>query len=105
MTVIINNEILEFDWDNWNRYKNETKHNVTVLEAEDAFTDERRLVYLDFRHLGNEKRYAMLAKTATGRLLIVIYTERAQKVRVISARDASGKERLLYEETINRAEI
>ncbi len=105
MTVIINNEILEFDWDNWNRYKNETKHNVTVPEAEDAFTDERRLVYLDVRHLGNEKRYAMLAKTTTGRLLIVICTERAQKVRVISARDASRKERSLYEETINRAEI
>jgi uncharacterized protein len=95
-------KIAGFDWDVGNARKNE-KHGVTQSEAEQIFFNEPLLVAEDAQHSRNETRYQALGKTDFMRLLHVTYTLRAHgtKIRVISARAMSVKERRLYETEAN----
>jgi uncharacterized DUF497 family protein len=86
-----------FDWDDGNSHKNEPKHGVTDREAEEVFFNEPLNVTRSPKG-GSETRYAALGKTYGSRLLAVIFTLRANKIRVISARPMSRTERKLYEE-------
>jgi uncharacterized protein len=88
-----------FDWDSGNARKNE-RHAVTQAEAEQVFFDRRLLVVPDAGHSREESRFHTLGGTVVGRLLHVTFTFRAEgtKIRVISARNASRKERLVYEQ-------
>ena len=88
-----------FDWDSGNARKNE-RHGVTQAEAEQAFFDRRLKQALDPGHSVNEPRYHALGCTAAGRLLHVTFTLRLEgtRIRVISARNASRKERVIYEQ-------
>lgn len=99
MNIIIDDELIEFDWDNWNLDKNWIKHKVSAQEGEQAFADENKIVFLDIKHLGKEERFFLLGKTFTKRLLAIAYTKRGEKVRIISARDVGKKEVAIYEET------
>ncbi|MGH2360215.1 MAG: BrnT family toxin [bacterium] len=45
-----------------------------------------------------EERYILLGKSLRGRLLVVVHAERGDRIRLISARQASGPERRTYEE-------
>jgi uncharacterized DUF497 family protein len=87
-----------FDRDAGSARKNE-KHGVTQSEAEQIFFNQPLLIIEDAQHSRNEVRYQALGKTDSGRLLHVTYTLRAPgtKIRVISARAMSVKERRLYE--------
>jgi len=88
-----------FDWDGGNARKNE-RHGVSQAEAEQAFFDQRLLLVPDPGHAATESRFHALGNTAMGRLLHVTFTLRADgtRIRVISARDASRKERAIYEQ-------
>ena len=87
-----------FDWDQWNVQKNETKHGVSRLEAESAFYDPRYRLFEDRRHSRhNEARYILYARSLEARVLMVGFTVRGRKVRVITARPASRKERRVYD--------
>lgn len=88
-----------FDWDEGNRGKNWTKHRVTDLECEEIFFNEPIAVGQDKSHSTVEKRYSALGRTDTGRLLCIIFTIRDNKIRVISARPMSRKERRPHEES------
>ncbi len=90
--------MIVFDWDQWNRQKNEEKHGVNAAEAESAFADPHLLVYPDMLHSAHEKRFGMLGFSNDNRLLMVGFTRRNGKIRVITARPASRKERKLYDE-------
>lgn len=85
-----------FDWDESNKDKN-LKHGVENWECEQLFFNQPLLVLEDAKHSFVEERFAALGKTDTGRLLVIIYTVRGTKLRVISARDMSKKERSFYE--------
>jgi uncharacterized DUF497 family protein len=87
----------EFDWDQGNTVKNLIKHNVSCQESEEVFFDESQVILDDERHFGSEKRKLIIGKTNAGILLSVVFTVRNNKIRVISARMASKKERKLYE--------
>jgi uncharacterized DUF497 family protein len=89
-----------FDWDNGNARKSADKHDVSQGEAEQAFFNEPLLMVADIRHSGAEARIHALGRTDDGRLLHVTFTLRARgaKIRVISARDMSRKERSYYEQ-------
>ena len=87
---------VEFEWDKGNLGKNK-KHGVEDLESEGAFLDEGKVIFKDVLHSGSEERFILLGKTKLGRLLVVVFTERAKKVRIISARDINKKEVYLYE--------
>jgi len=92
---------LAFDWDQGNREKSLRKHAVDVLECEEAFHDNERVVFRDERHSHREDRYILLGQAKNRRLLYVVFTLRNQGtlVRVISARSVNKKENPLYEKT------
>jgi hypothetical protein len=87
----------EFDWDEGNKTKNRIKHNVTVKEAEQVFFDKKAVQLEDKFHSQIETRYKILGVTKRKRKLHVTFTIRDNKIRIISARDQSKKERKLYE--------
>ena len=85
-----------FDWDQGNINKNR-KHDVEYTECEQIFFNEPIIILDDPKHSFSEIRYAAFGVTDGGRKLVVIYTMRNKKLRVISARDMSRKERTFYE--------
>ena len=105
MGIIIDDELVEFDWDKGNSEKNWIKHQVTIQEAEEAFADGNKIAFLDVKHLGQEERFFLLGKTFINRLLAIVYTRRDERVRVISVRDANKKEVKIYEEAISSTKI
>ena len=88
-------QFLGFEWDGGNLDKN-LKHAVWNWECEQVFFNEPLVVLDDPKHSKAEDRCAAFGRTDAGRLLVVIYTMRQQRVRVISARDMSRKERDFY---------
>lgn len=91
--------VTSFEWDEGNARKNDDKHEVTQAEAEQMFFNEPLLMLPDELHSGDEPRIHALGKTDAGRLLHVTFTLRQNgtKIRVISARGMSRKERVYYD--------
>lgn len=95
--------ILDFDWDQWNIQKNEIKHGVAKLEAESIFFDNELLIYNDLKHsTKKEKRYICFGLSLKNRILMIAFTIRSKKIKIISARPASKKERTVYEKQKNK---
>lgn len=92
------NSIVGFDWDEGNREKNWLKHQVTTSECEEAFFNLPLLLQPDPSHSQVELRYFVLGQTNVGRYLFIVFTVRNDKIRVISAREISQKERAIYEQ-------
>ncbi|MBI2465509.1 BrnT family toxin [Candidatus Shapirobacteria bacterium] len=88
----------EFDWDQGNTVKNLIKHGIKCKEAEEAFLDNNNLVNDDISHSLSETRYHLIGKTLSRLTLYITFTQRKNKIRIISARTADKKERSLYEE-------
>jgi uncharacterized protein len=97
--MTINNEILEFEWDEEN--ENWLKHKVGNFECEEVFFNEPILLSDDVSHSEIEKRYYVLGKTNDNRLLFISFTIRNGKIRIISAREMNKKERRIYNEEEN----
>ena len=89
-------EFAGFDWDDGNRSKN-LKHAVQNWECEQVFFNEPLVILDDPRHSVAEDRHAVFGHTDSGRKLVVVYTMRNRRIRVISARDMKRKERQFYE--------
>jgi uncharacterized DUF497 family protein len=85
-----------FDWNEGNRGKNWEKHGVTDSECEQVFFNQPLLVFADTEHSEDEQRYYVLGRTDRGRRLFVVFTPRADRIRVISAREMTKRERALY---------
>lgn len=87
-----------FEWDEGNARKNADKHDVSQSEAEQMFFNLPLLIVADEKHSGDETRLHALGQTDGGRLLHVTFTVRRgrTRIRVISARDMSRKERAAY---------
>jgi|SRR3989344_7499991 len=90
--MVVFKEAVEFDWDEGNVSKSLLKHNVTRQECEDVFTYQKRRIYEDIEHSQSEERWIILGRTGRGRHLFVVYTQRRDRIRVISARDINKKE-------------
>ena len=90
-----------FDWDRGNIQKNREKHRVAFIECEEVFL-HGPCIFPNPGHSHVESRYLALGRAAQGRLLAVIFTMRRNKIRVISARDMSRKERRIYAEEIQK---
>lgn len=95
-------DIVGFDWDDDNLYKNIAKHDVYDTEAEQVFFNHPLLVKRDVKHSNKEERYFALGSTNHARLLFVSFTIRLKKIRVISARDMTHKEVKVYEDIQKR---
>ena len=85
-----------FDWDEANLAKNWDKHRVTPWECEQVFFNVPLVVADDLAHSKFEPRYYVLGQTDGGRRLFIVFTARKRRIRVISARDMSPKERRAY---------
>lgn len=84
-------EVAEFDWDEGNRNKSLLKHGVTNEEAEEAFFDDSALI---FRTRGD--RYVLFGKTSGGMHLFQVFEFRGYRIRIISSRPMTVKEKRLY---------
>ncbi len=87
-----------FEWDKGNARKNADKHDVSQAEAEQVFFNDPLLIMDDVKHSQSEIRVHAMGKTDVGRLLHVTFMLRhaGTRIRVISARDMSRKERAYY---------
>jgi uncharacterized DUF497 family protein len=85
-----------FEWDEGNIKKNWERHRVSYIECEEVFFNQPLVVQEDEAHSKGEERYYVLGKTNDGRYLFVVFTIRHNKIRVITARDMSRKERRAY---------
>jgi uncharacterized DUF497 family protein len=89
-------QITGFQWDQGNLEKNWLKHGVSPLECEEIFFNQPLVVSPDIKHSYREERFYALGRTDAHRYLFVVFTVRGRKLRVISARDMSRKERKIY---------
>lgn len=84
---------LTFEWDSRKVQSNIAKHGVGLKEASTIFGDLLSLTIPDPEHSLREARYITMGKAFTGKLLVVVHTERGNNIRIISARPASRRER------------
>lgn len=89
---------LLFEWDPKKARKNINTHGVSFDEASTAFRDSLSQTINDPLHSEGENRFVLLGRSIQGRLLVIIHTDRGERIRIISARLATTRERLKYEE-------
>lgn len=89
---------MQFEWDDNKAKANLAKHGVSFSEAQTIFDDPLFVDFYDPDHSANEERYIIIGQSEQHRLLLVSYTERRNKIRLISAREATRLERDAYEE-------
>lgn len=89
---------MAFEWDEAKAQANLAKHGVSFEEAQSVFDDDNAGIKDDPDHSLGEHREIIVGHSVAGRLLLVSFTERAENVRIISARAASPRERRFYEE-------
>jgi len=89
---------LAFDWDEANKDKNWVKHEVDFRECEQVFLNRPLKTFCDIKHAQKEDRFIALGITNKKRKLYLVFTIRNSKIRIISARNQSRKERRIYEQ-------
>jgi len=83
----------EFEWDARKAAVNRRKHGIDFADAVAVFEDERALTVQDEISAVDEARMLTLGRDTRGRMLVVAYTWRGDRIRVISARKATPSER------------
>jgi len=91
--------MLLFEWNPSKAKKNIKIHGVSFDEASTAFKDTLSLTIYDPLHSDEEDRFILIGNSSKNRLLVIVHTERGDKIRIISAR----KERKQYEENAKRS--
>ena len=89
---------LRFEWHAAKARLNLSKHSVSFEEASTVFGDRRAITTPDPLHSLAEERFVTIGLSETGKILVVVATERCDSLRLISARPASKRERKQYEE-------
>jgi uncharacterized DUF497 family protein len=89
---------LRFEWNPQKAARNLAKHGVPFEEAATAFGDPLGRIASDPRHSMDEERFVLLEFSRRQRLLAVMFAQRAQAIRIISARRATPRERRDYEQ-------
>ena len=72
---------------------------VSFEEASTVFADPLSVTIPDPDHSEEEERLLLLGRSSTGTLLVVSFVERGERIRLITARKATRRERRDYEET------
>ena len=89
---------LDFEWDEDKAAANLKKHKISFEEAKTVFADPYAITIDDPKHSVDEDRFIDTGTSADGKTLVVSYTERERKIRLISCRKATRTERKIYEE-------
>jgi uncharacterized DUF497 family protein len=90
--------VLIFEWDPEKARENEQNPGVSFLEASEVFSDDHSSSVPDPDHSIAEARFLIFGISKQGRHRVVSYTERAERLRLISARQMTSRERRAYEE-------
>jgi uncharacterized protein len=90
---------IEFEWYPGKAEMNLRKHGVSFEEASTIFGDRRLLTVPDVEHSYDEERYLAIGMSEQGRLITLIFTNRDDRIRIISARLSESWERREYETT------
>ncbi|CAN5835698.1 BrnT family toxin [soil metagenome] len=86
-----------FEWDETKEKSNFRKHKVTFAEGESVFYDPYSMTIPDPDHSVEENRFIDIGTSNKNRVLVVVYTERKNRTRIISVRKANQTERKMYE--------
>ncbi len=89
---------LQFEWDENKATANYQRHGISFDEAKTVFNDPFSITIADPEHSLDEERYIDIGLSSRGRVLVVVYTERKSKIRIISCRQATTRERKTYEQ-------
>jgi uncharacterized protein len=89
---------MDFEWDPKKAEENARKHKVSFPEASTVFGDGLAITFSDPDHSLEEYRFLTFGVSRTGRLLVVSHAQRQGRVRIISARKATRRERKIYED-------
>jgi uncharacterized DUF497 family protein len=89
--------VLQFEWDSAKDLSNREKHGVGFDEAASVFDDDLAVAIPDAVHSLVEQRFGLFGTSASGRLLVVVYTFRDEVIRVISSRRMTPVEIRRYE--------
>ena len=88
---------MQFEWNPNKAVINIKKHNVSFSEAATVFNDPLAMTFDDPAHSVNEQRFITIGYSNRNQLIVLSHTDRNQKIRIISARKATPKERRFYE--------
>lgn len=89
---------MTFEWDENKAVRNQNVHGVAFAEAATVFEDPYFVVLTDDAHSFAEQRYLIIGESNQHRVVLVVYTERGEATRLISARPATTREEKVYEE-------
>ena len=89
---------LTFEWDEDKADQNLEKHGISFQEASEVFGDPLSAMIADVTHSEREDRFLTIGQSAKGHILLVVFTEREERIRIISARPATRREVGIYEE-------
>ena len=89
-----------YEWDAEKAGANFRKHKVSFAEAASVFLDPMALTFSDPDHSDQEDREITIGLSSRQRVLFVSHCERGDRIRIISARRTTHKERLQYEQRI-----
>lgn len=89
-----------FEWDEKKAKSNLRKHGISFDEAQTVFNDDYSITIPDPEHSVDEARFIILGVSNEHRLLVVVFTERDDRIRLISAREPDRGERKDYEESL-----
>ncbi|MDR1904390.1 MAG: BrnT family toxin [Treponema sp.] len=87
---------LSFEWDEEKNKLNQERHGISFEDARFVFNDPKKVILPDLFHSGDEERW--IAIGIVNNVLFVVYTERGEVIRLISARPATKAEEGIYHE-------
>jgi uncharacterized DUF497 family protein len=91
---------MKFEWDRGKAKSNLSKHGVSFEEAATVFGDPLSLTISDPGHSDEEDRFVTIGVSSKLRTIVLVHTDRGDHVRIVSARQATTRERKDYEEGI-----
>lgn len=91
---------ITFEWDPQKARQNLRKHGVSFEEAATVFADPLSLTIADPLHSDQEDRFVTIGRSANGKVIVVIHTDRGDRLRIISSRAATPREQVAYEEGV-----
>lgn len=98
LSVVFRAGELTFEWDVTKAANNLRKHGISFEEAATVFLDPHAKIFDDPDSAADEARYLLVGVSAAARQLVVVHVERGERLRLISARRATRRERESVEE-------
>lgn len=85
------------EWDDAKAARNIRVHGIDFREAKTVFEDPFAITIPDELHSEDESRSIVIGRSLLDKVLLVVHTERKERIRIISARKATPTERFQYE--------